>query len=109
MNAPEHRLEIEPTVARDHDLAVEDAALGQVRAQRDLELRKIPPERLQVATLDQHVVAALPHERAEAVPFWLVEPTVTCGEAIGELREHRRDRRLERQLQLHRARYTALS
>ncbi len=72
VDAEQQRVEVEPAVGDDDDLAVEHAARGQRRAQRGLELGEVATERLLVAALDVDVVAGLEHERAEAVPLGLV-------------------------------------
>ncbi len=101
VNAREHRVEVEPAVVRDHDLAVEHAALGQARAQRDLELGEVAAERLEVAALDVDLIAGFPDQRAESVPLGLVQPRVALRNLRRELREHRLDGRLERQRERH--------
>jgi hypothetical protein len=101
VDAQEHRLEVELAVVRDHDLAVEDAAIGQALAQRDLELGEVAAERLEIAALDVDVVAGLVDERAEAVPLGFEQPAVAVGDSRRELRQHRLERRLEGQGELH--------
>ena len=68
------RVEVEPALADDHDLAVDHAALGQALAQERLELGEIAAERLQVAALDVELVAVAKHDGAEAVPLRLEQP-----------------------------------
>ena len=97
MQAHLQRVEVEPALAHDHDLAVHHAALGQARAEGGLELGEVAVERLQVAALDVEAVAVAEHDRAEAVPLRLEEPAVARGQLGRELGEHRLDRRLDRE------------
>ena len=53
----ERQVEVEPALGGDHDLAVDDAALGQVGAQRLEEIGEVARERLLVAAPDLDVVA----------------------------------------------------
>jgi hypothetical protein len=48
VDAQQHRVEVEPARADDDDLAIEHAPLGQVAAQRTLQLREVPAEGLAV-------------------------------------------------------------
>src|SRR5206468_13097170 len=57
MESELERLEIESAAARDHDLAVEHAALGQLSGERLDQLGVIACERLLVPTLQVDVVA----------------------------------------------------
>src|SRR5207249_4715967 len=50
------RLEVEPRLTSDHDLAVEHTSLGQLGLQWSDELGEIPLERLLVATLDVDLI-----------------------------------------------------
>src|SRR5205085_5467853 len=52
-------------------------------------------ERLEVAALDQDLVAVPEDDRPEAVPLRLVEPAIAIGQAVGGLGEHRVERRVE--------------
>src|SRR5689334_16738877 len=90
-------LELEPAVSRDDDLSVEHTALRQLRAERDDELGKIAIERLEIAALREDVVAVAEHERAEAVPLRLVDPSRPFRELVTRRGEHRLERRLERE------------
>src|SRR5690606_22613345 len=76
VDALEQRIEVEAVAGRDHDLAVEHAAIGQTLAQRDLELGEVAAEWLELAALDVDLVTALEHERAEAIPLGLEDPAI---------------------------------
>ena len=93
----EERLERKLAVGRDHDLPVDDAALRERGAERLGELREVAVERLEVATLDQDLVAVAEDDRPEAVPFRFVQPAVADGQVVARLREHRLERRVEGQ------------
>ena len=60
-----------------------------------MQLGEVPIERTQVAALDVNVRFAAKHDRAKAVPLRLVEERAG-RQIVGELREHRLDRRLDR-------------
>src|SRR5438046_10640010 len=96
MQAELQRLEVEPTVGRDDELAIDNAAFGQARAKDGLELGKVPIERLQVTALGVEPVAIAKHDRAKAIPLRFEKPPVTRRQVRRELREHRLDRRLDR-------------
>jgi hypothetical protein len=63
-------------------------ARRQVVAQRDLELGEVAAERLEVAALDIDVVVRLEDERAKAVPLRLVDPPISVGNLVRQLRQH---------------------
>ena len=88
------RLEVEPVGPDDDDLAVEDAALGQLRLQHLDQFRVVPVERLGIAALDENLVAITEDERPEAVPFRLEEPVVALRQRRDALGQHRQDRRV---------------
>ena len=79
MDAQEQRLEVESAGADDHDLAVDDTALGQRAGQRREQLGEISVHRLFVTTLQQDLVAVAEHEGSEAVPLRLELPATTGG------------------------------
>ena len=60
-----------------------------------MELGEVAIERPQVAALDEDVAAAAKHDGAEAVPLRLVEERAAGRELVGQLRQHRLDRRLD--------------
>src|SRR4051812_33990562 len=95
MDAQEERFEVEPRGADDDDLAVDDAALRQVGEQRLDELGEVAVQRLEVAALQQELVAVAKDQRAEAVPLRLELPAVALRQAVGGGGEHRLDRRVE--------------
>ena len=55
MDAQLERIEIQSTVTCNHNLAVEDATIRQLRQQWLDQLGKIPVQRLLIATLDQEI------------------------------------------------------
>src|SRR5687768_7790386 len=65
------------------------------RPQRLLQLGEVSVQRLEVAGLDVHLVTVAEDERAEAVPFRLVDPAIARRDRRGRLGQHRRDRRLD--------------
>ena len=92
------RLEVEPAVLRDHQLAVERAARGQLGEQRCAQLGEVAVERLRVAALEQQLLAVAEHEHAKAVPLRLEDPVRSLGQRGDALREHRQDRRVDGKL-----------
>ena len=93
----QERVEVErPVGSRDHDLAVEDAAFRERRAERVAQLGEVAIERLQVARLGEHLVAVAEDDRPEPVPLRLVQPALAVGQASGRLRQHRLERRRDR-------------
>src|SRR5204862_3899598 len=81
-------IELETFVADDDDLAVEDAALWQLRLQRWNKLREVAIERSLVATLDVDLVAIAEEERAEAVPLRLEDPAFAGRQLADSLGQH---------------------
>ena len=57
MESQLQQVEVEATGADDHDLAVDDAALGQVRDERRAELGEVAVQRAQVPALDVEAIA----------------------------------------------------
>src|ERR1035437_3461527 len=94
----QQRVEVQAPWPGDDHLAVEDAAIGQRGPQRGRQLREVAVEGLEVAALDVRFVAVAEDEGPEAVPLWLVQPAVADGDLVGELGQHRLDRRLKRQV-----------
>src|SRR5713226_6647932 len=88
MDAQEQRLEIEPAVADDHDLAVHDAALGQRGSERDQELWEVSVHGFPVAALEQNLIAVTKHQRAKTVPLGLEQPPVALGQSICRTGQH---------------------
>src|SRR5262249_47708398 len=96
MDSEEQRVEVEDVVRRDHDFAVENAALRKVFAKGNGQLGEVTVERLQVTALRVDLVAVAKDHRAEAVPLRFVEPCIPLGDLVRELCEHRSDGRTER-------------
>jgi hypothetical protein len=90
------RVEIEAARRGDHELAVDDAAIGKQSRRGLVHLWEITIERAQVAALDEHLAPAAKHDRAEAVPLRLVQEAARW-QRFGDPREHRRDGRLHRE------------
>ena len=88
------RVEVEPARRRDHDLAVDHAAVRQGLEQDGMQFREVAIERPQIAALDEDLGAAAKDDGAKAVPLRLVEVR-SDREIAGELGEHRLDRRLD--------------
>ena len=95
VDAQQERLELERAVARDDDLAVEDAPLGERGPERVGQFREVAVERLQVARLRVDLIAVPEDERPEAVPLRLEQPAVVGRQRVGGLGEHRFERRFE--------------
>ena len=70
---------------------------GRLACKNGLELGEVAVERLQVAALDVQPVVVAEHDRAEAVPLRLEQPAVARRQLGRELREHRLDRRRDRE------------
>ena len=91
MDAELESVEVEPVGAGDDDLAVEYAALRQVREERGLDLREVAVEALGVAALEEEFVAVAEDEGAEAVPFGLEDPVRIFRDGVDTLGEHRQN------------------
>jgi len=100
VDAQQQRLKVKAVWPGNDDLAIEHAALGQVRLERRRQLREVAIEGLEVAALDEHLVAVAEDDRAEAVPLWFEQPAVRLRDAVRKLREHGFKRWLERQTHL---------
>src|SRR5687767_2433201 len=99
MDAQQERLELQATVAGDHDLAVEDKArLGAANASKRLaELREISVQGLQVPRLQVDLRAITKDEGPKTVPLRLVAPPVADGQLRSGLGQHRLNRRRNRE------------
>ncbi len=86
-----HRVEVERTVALDHDLAVERRMRGKPFADGP-QLREVAQERAAVPAPEGERAAVVLEDAAEAVPLGLVPPAVAGREVVDELRLHRRER-----------------
>ena len=96
MNAQQQRLELEPAVARDDDLAVQHEARRRSanRAQGLEQLREVAVQRLQVARLEVQLRAVAKHEGPKTIPFRLVAPSLADRQLGRRLGQHRLDRGL---------------
>jgi len=80
----------------DHDLAVDDAAIGERSKKGVVQLGKVAVERAQVAALDVHLVLlATIDEGPEAVPLGLVQEPAAGREHLGQPGEHGLDGRVD--------------
>ena len=95
MQAEREEVEVECAVVGDDDLAVEDAALGELGAERVEEVGEVAIEWLGVAALEVDVVAVAEDESAEAVPLGLEAPVAGGGDGVDALGEHGEERRRE--------------
>jgi len=77
MKAHLQPFEIQTVGRDDDDLAVDDAAVGQLCEKRLVQFGEVSVERPQVPTLNIEVVATAKHERAKSVPLRLEDPLVT--------------------------------
>src|SRR5260370_30287365 len=64
-------LEVEPIVLCDHDFAVENASIGQLRTERFEQVRKISIQRFRIAALNKNFVSAAKDQRTKPVPLRL--------------------------------------
>src|SRR6266571_8226034 len=88
-------------LSRVHDLPVDDAARGKAGQKGRLELGEVTIEGFQVAALKVETVAVAEHDGAEPVPFRLEEPAIALRQLRRGLRQHRLDRRLDRESHPH--------
>src|SRR5262249_12125048 len=88
MEARLHRVEVDRTVARDHDLAVECGPRRKQLAER-AELGEVAQQRTLVPRPQRELAARILEHPAEAVPFRLVLPALAVGELADELGLHR--------------------
>ena len=91
------RVEIEPLRRGDHDLPVDHTVSRQSLQQRVVQLGEIAVERAEVAALDEEVGRAAKDDGAEPVPFRLEENGPGRRQRVGQLGEHRLDRRRDRE------------
>ena len=84
-----HRVEVEPALLRDHDLAVE-RGVGRKQLSERLELGEVAKQRALVARPERELAAVVLEDPAEAVPLRLVLP-VAGRKLLDELGLHRRE------------------
>src|SRR4029079_59879 len=97
VDAVEQRIEVEPPRTGDDDLAIHHAALGERGAEGAEDLREVAGHRPLVPAPELHALAVAKDDGAEAVPLGLVDDVARRRELADQLREHRRDRRLDRE------------
>ena len=86
-----HRVELEPTVELDHDLAIQRGVRRQEITQCS-ELGEISKQRPLVAAPERELAAVVLEHAAKAVPLRFVLPALAFGKRLHELRLHRRER-----------------
>src|SRR5947208_9989715 len=91
MQAHLHRVEFEPAVELDDDLAIERRVRRHEIAKIS-ELREIAKQRPLVAAPERELAAIVFEHAAKAVPLRLVLPALAFGERLHELCLHRRER-----------------
>src|SRR5947199_9797721 len=89
MQAHLHRVEFEPAVELDDDLAIERRVRRHEIAKIS-ELREIAKQRPLVAAPERELAAIVFEHAAKAVPLRLVLPALAFGERLHELCLHRR-------------------
>src|ERR1035438_4476216 len=97
MDPLQQGVEVETRLTDDHDLAVNDATLGQVGQQRFDELWEVTRERPLVAAAELYLRAVAEDYAAKAVPLGLVEHPAALRHLPAELCQHRGHRRHDRQ------------
>jgi len=73
VDALQQRVEVQPAVPRDDDLAVQHTAWRKLLPKRRDHLGEVPGERLAGTAADLDLVAVTEDDRPEAVPLGLVE------------------------------------
>ena len=94
MHAQLQRVKVESIVFSDDNLAVEDTARRQRRAQWVDQVGKVAIEWLLVAALDQDFIPIAKHKCPKPVPFRFKNPVVPIRQCSDTLGEHRQDRRI---------------
>src|SRR5688572_9996646 len=97
MNPQLERIEIQPLVLDDDNFAVKNTLIGQGQSYRIKQLGEIAVERSLVTALQINVIAIAKHNRAKAIPLRLDDPAVPWRENSNTLRQHRLNRRVDRQ------------
>jgi hypothetical protein len=93
MKAKLERVEIEAARPGDDDLAVDDASGRELFEEYCVKIGEVPIERAEVAALNIDVVVPAKHDRAETVPFRFEEKPAAGRKRLGQLGQHRLDRR----------------
>ena len=94
------RVEVETRLAGDHDLAVDDDPIGQLALERVDQLGEVARHRAFVAATELDLVTVPEHDAPEAVPLGFEHEVGAIGQRLeraDRLRQHRLDRRTERQ------------
>src|ERR687887_1760028 len=91
MEAQLHRVEVEHSVAGDHDLAV-DGGVGREEVAERSQLGEVAEQRPAVPRPERELVAVVLQDAAEAVPLRLELPVAALRQLGDELRLHRRAR-----------------
>ncbi len=97
MNSQLQRIEIQPLLRRNHNLAIEHAPFRQLLQQNLNHLRKIPVQRLPIPALQQHLIAIPKHHTPKPIPLRLKDPLLASRNLSNPLRKHRQYRRTQRQ------------
>ena len=100
MEAHLQRVEVERSVPRDHDLAVDGRVRLQLLPER-LQLREIAEEGTAITAPEMQLAGHVLEDPAETIPLRLVLPAVRLGQLIHELGLHRRKRKLGRNRRSH--------
>src|SRR4051812_22378856 len=95
MESVHQGFEVEPAVADDHELAVQNGIARRQRRERFDNLRKVAAEWPAVPALKVNAAAGAEGEAAKSVPLRFVE-VVAGGQLARELGKHRGYRRSER-------------
>ena len=93
MDALLQRLEVEPALAGQDDLAVDHRALRQRGAELGDHLGEVAVQGLAVAAVDAQRVTVAEDDGAEAVPLGFVGPALAAGDVELQLGQHGADRR----------------
>src|SRR5260370_22160248 len=99
MDALQEGVEVEPPVAGDDDLPVEDDASERQHAQRGDELGKVARERLSALRLEHDALTLTKGEAAEPIPLRLERPLLAGPQRVHRERLHRRVRRPDGQVE----------
>src|SRR5437868_330794 len=89
------RIKIQTVLCSDYDLTVDHAARWELRPKRIEQLRKVPIQRLQVAALQQDVVAVPEDDCPETIPLRLENPVRPRGDLVDTFGQHWRNWRAD--------------